>query len=281
MTPPGAVVALSAYELSQAIYKRQLSCREVMTAYLARIDEVNPVFNAIVALQAHDQLLAQADERDRQLAAGQYLGWLHGIPQAIKDLSPVKGIVSTSGSPIHGQRDSEGSTACWQSVFVVPVQSSSARPTRRSSVWVHKPITRYTELPETPMTRASVAGGSSGGAAVALATHMLPVADGSDMGGSLRNPAAFNNVYGFRPSRGLVPQWPSQDLFYQQLGIEGPMGRNVRDLTRMLATLAGFDKRSPLSLAGDGSQFESLKRNDNWRGVQDWLARRLGSSSAL
>ena len=268
---PGNVVTLSAFELSGAIYQRELSCREVMQAFLARIDEVNPVFNAIVALQAHDQLIAQADERDRQLTQGQYLGWMHGIPQAIKDLSPAKGIVMTSGSlnMANVRSAADGLIAERIRKAGAIIIGKTNTPEFGLGSQTYNAVYGVTRNAFDP---SKCAGGSSGGAAVALATHMLPVADGSDMGGSLRNPAAFNNVYGFRPSRGLVPQWPSQDLFYQQLGTEGPMARNVRDLTRLLATLAGYDKRAPLSLAGDGKRFESLKCRDDWRGTKvGWL----------
>ncbi len=272
MRPPGAVVALSAFELSQAIYQRELSCREVMSAYLARIDEVNPVYNAIVALQPHESLIAQADERDRQLARGQYLGWMHGLPQAIKDLSPAKGIAFTSGSlnMAHEVARVDGLIAERMRKAGAIFIGKTNTPEFGLGSQTYNSVYGVTRNAFDP---SKCAGGSSGGAAVALATYMLPVADGSDMGGSLRNPAAFNNVYGFRPSRGLVPQWPSQDVFFQQLGIEGPMARNVRDLTRLLATLAGYDRRSPLSLAGDGKLFETLKCRDYWRGAKiGWLA---------
>jgi amidase len=272
MNPPGDVVALSAFALSQAIYQRELSCGEVMHCYLDRIDEVNPVYNAIVALQPRDQLLAQAEQCDLELARGEYRGWMHGMPQAIKDLSPTKGIVTCLGS-----RSLAHDTPLIDGLIVERIKRAGAiiigktnTPEFGLGSQTYNAVYGVTRNAFDP---SKCAGGSSGGAAVALATYILPVADGSDMGGSLRNPAAFNNVYGFRPSRGLVPQWPSQDQFYQQLGIEGPMARDVRDLTRLLATMAGYDQRVPLSLPGDGKAFETLARRDHWRGKKiGWLA---------
>ena len=272
MNPAGEIVSLSAFALSQAIFRRELSCREVMLAYLGRINDVNPTYNAIVALQPTEQLLAEADERDRQLAQGHYLGWLHGMPQAIKDLSATKGIVTTSGS-----RNMSTQVPDFDSLLVERIKRAGAiiigktnTPEFGLGSQTYNDVYGVTRNAYDPRM---CAGGSSGGAAVAVAMAMLPVADGSDMGGSLRNPAAFNNIFGFRPSRGLVPQWPSPDQFYQQLTIEGPMACNVRDLTRLLATMAGYDVRVPLSLPGTGRKFETLARRDVWRGKKiGWLA---------
>lgn len=269
---PGPIVALDAYELSEAIRRRKLSCREVIAAYYDRIELLNPIYNAIVALQPRAQMLAQADERDRQLARGEYLGWMHGLPQAIKDLTPVQGMATTSGSPLLanevGKRDG---------LFVERMRAAGALFIGKTNT-PEFGLGSHTFNPVYGITRnawdpSKTAGGSSGGAAVALATHMLPVADGSDMGGSLRNPAAFNNVYGFRPSFGRVPNLSNPELFYQQLGNEGPMGRTVRDLTRLMATMSGHDPRSPLALDGDGSEFAHLQARKRWQGTRvGWLA---------
>lgn len=255
------ICELDALALSRAIYARQVSCREVMTAYLDRIDRLDPTFNAIVSRQPREQLLAQADEHDALHARGHWLGWMHGMPQAPKDLAATRGIVTTLGSPIFAD--------------AVPAQDAAivARARAAGAILIGK-----SNVPEFGLGSQSfnevfgatrnawnvqrTAGGSSGGAAVALATRMLPVADGSDMMGSLRNPAAFNNVYGLRPSRGRVPNTLAPDAFCQQLSTDGPMGRNVADLARLLATQAGHDPRAPLSLEGGGSQFaQSLERD--------------------
>lgn len=248
------ITGLDACALSDAIRSRQVSCREVMIAHLDRIDRLNPQFNAIVLPQPRESLLAQADQRDAQLARGQWLGWMHGMPQAIKDLSPVAGIPMTKGSPLYKTS--------------IPTQDGLIveRAKRAGAIIVGKTNTpefglgSQTYNPVFGATRnawnpAMCAGGSSGGAAVALALRMLPVADGSDMGGSLRNPAAFNNVFGLRPSAGRVPKWPGDDVFTEQLGVEGPMGRSVRDVAMLLSIQAGYDPRAPLSLSEDPSVF--------------------------
>ncbi len=248
------IVALDALPLSAAIRRRELSCREVMQAYLAQIERFNPRVNAIVSLQAESRLLAQADERDRQLARGEWLGWMHGMPQAIKDLAATSGIPTTLGSPLFA-----GQVPEHDAIVVERVKSSGAIVIGKTNVpefglgsQTYNPLFGTTRNAYDP---ARIAGGSSGGAAVALALRMLPVADGSDMMGSLRNPAAYNNVYGFRPSQGRVPHGPQAELFVQQLATEGPMGRSVADLARLLATQAGYDPRCPLSLRDDPRRF--------------------------
>jgi len=245
---------LSASDLSQAIHERQVSCREVMQAYLSRIHAVNPTFNAIVSLQDGDNLLQQADERDAMLARGESMGWLHGVPQAIKDLSNTAGIPTTLGSPLMRE-------------FVPGADSLLTRRMKTAGCIV----IGKTNVPEFGLgshtfnevfgaTRNAFdptrsAGGSSGGAAVALAQRLLPVADGSDFMGSLRNPAAWNNVFGLRPSQGRVPMVPSNEVWISQLGTEGPMARTVQDLARLLAIQSGFDRNAPLSIAQDGQSF--------------------------
>ncbi len=264
------ITALDAIPLSQAIRSRQVSCREVLRAYLERIDRLNPAYNAIVSLQPREQLLARADERDAQLARGQWLGWMHGMPQAIKDLSPAAGIRTTMGSPIFANN--------------VPATDGliAARAKRAGAIVIGK-----TNVPEFGLgsqtynnvfgpTRnawdpSKCAGGSSGGAAVALALRLLPVADGSDMGGSLRNPAAYNNVFGFRPSAGRVPKWPALDSFIEQLGTEGPMGRSVADVAMLLSVQAGYDPRVPLSLSDDPSVFAQPLQGHTSKVRVGWL----------
>ncbi|NBA96410.1 amidase [Pseudomonas sp. R5(2019)] len=269
-TPQAQIVGLDALQLSDAIRTRQVSCVEVMRAYLEQVERYNPKVNAIVSLQPREQLLAQADERDRQLADGQWLGWMHGMPQAIKDLAATAGIRTTMGSPIFADQ-----VPAHDAISVARVRASGA-------IFIGK-----TNVPEFGLGSQSYntvfgttgnaydprlcAGGSSGGAAVALALRMLPVADGSDMMGSLRNPAAFNNVYGLRPSQGRVPYGPAPELFMQQLGTEGPMGRSVADVARLLQTQAGYDPRSPLSINDDPARLGGPLQRD-FRGTRiGWL----------
>ena len=249
-----AIVAANGGRLSTLIHARDVSCREVMIAYLDRIDAVNPAVNAIVARQPRETLLAQADERDRQLARGESCGWMHGFPLAVKDLAQTAGIVTTLGSPIF-----RGHVPVADSLVVERMRRAGAiiigktnTPEFGLGSNTYNTVYGTTLNPYDP-TRS--AGGSSGGAAVALALRMLPVADGSDMGGSLRNPAGWNNVYGFRPSFGRVPKLPEFDLFGQQLGVEGPMARTAADLARLLAIQAGPDARAPLSLLEDPAFF--------------------------
>ncbi|MCG2592553.1 amidase [Ramlibacter sp. XY19] len=240
-------LALGATALSGQVARKQLSCRELMQATLDRISALNPVHNAIVALRDGDALLAEARACDERLARGERAGWMHGFPIAVKDLSDAAGLPTTLGSLATGKR-----IAGEDALFVQRMKRAGAivigkTNTPEFGLGSHT-YNKVYGLTRNAWNPGKSAGGSSGGAAVALALGMLPVADGSDMGGSLRNPAAFNNVIGFRPSRGRVPAVPAEDVFFQQLGTEGPMGRTVEDVARLLATMAGWDARAPLAL---------------------------------
>jgi len=195
---------MDAVALSRAIQSRQVSCVEVMAAYLDHIERVNPLVNAIVSLQDRSDLVQQAQERDSQLARGECLGWMHGFPQAVKDLSPTKGIHTTQGSLMFKDHVPRS-----DAIFVERIK-------RAGGIVIGKTNTAefglgsqtYNAVFGTTLNaydQAKTAGGSSGGAAVAVALRMLPVADGGDSAGSLRNPAAFNNILGFRSSPGCVP----------------------------------------------------------------------------
>lgn len=268
--PRSEIVEWNAVALSQAIHQKKVSCREVMQATLAQVDAMNPKVNAIVSLQEREGLLKQADERDAQLARGQSLGWMHGFPQAPKDLAATAGIVTTQGSPILKN-------------FVPKTDAIIVERARKAgSILIGKTNTpefglgSHTYNPVFGITRNAwdpkrSAGGSSGGAAVALALRMLPVADGSDMMGSLRNPAGWNNVFGFRPSYGRVPYGPTAEVFVQQLGYEGPMARTVQDLAMLLSVQAGFDARVPLSNTQDPALFAQPLQRD-FKGARiGWL----------
>ncbi len=243
---------LDALELSRRIHARELSCRELMTAHLARIGRLNPRFNAIVSLRDGDLLLAEADRCDAELARGASRGWMHGFPHAIKDLEPTAGIRTTWGSPVFAEH-----VPAEDSLLTARIRAAGAIVIGKTNVpeWglgsqTYNPVFGTTVNAYDPTLTC---GGSSGGAAVALALRLAPLADGSDMGGSLRNPAGFSNVFGLRPSRGRVPKWPADEVFFTQLPTEGPMARTVPDLAAFLATLAGPDPRQPLSLPYDAA----------------------------
>jgi amidase len=255
---------MEACELSDAIRTKQVSCVEVMTAYLDRIERLNPRVNAIVSLQDRGDLLRQARERDEELARGEYRGWMHGFPQAIKDLAATKGIRTTQGVTFLKEFVPEA-----DAIFV-------ERMKRAGSIIIGKTNTPEFGLGSHSFNpvfgttfnaydQSKAAGGSSGGAAVALALRMLPVADGSDHAGSLRNPAAFNNVLGLRPSYGRVPS-SGDEVFLPGLGVAGPMARKATDLARLLSVQGGYDARVPYSIEQDPAVFaEPLKRDVNGR----------------
>ena len=228
-----------------------------MAAVLDRIDERNPAVNAIVSIRERDELLAEAGERDDELARDESRGWMHGIPQAIKDLSATQGIRTTLGSRLleHWVPDADSLMVARMKAAGCIVIGKTNVPEFGLGSHTFNDVFGTTR---NPFDLTRTAGGSSGGAAVALATHMLPVADGSDYMGSLRNPAAWNNVFGFRPSQGRVPGGPERDSFLAQLGTEGPMGRTVLDIALLLGTQAGYDAGSPLSLSGRLDEFVTV-----------------------
>ena len=249
-----ALHELTALELSQAIHRKQVSCQEVMRCALERIHAENAAYNAIVQLASEEALQQQAREHDVLLATGTSKGWLHGIPVAIKDLAHATGFVTTSGSRV-------------QRTFM-PTQDSLhvARMKAAGAIVIGKTNTPEFGLGSNTFNAvygstgnawdpSRTSGGSSGGAAVALARRMLWVADGSDFMGSLRNPAAWNHVFGMRPSQGRVPGWPKPDVWISQLGTDGPMARHVRDVARLLDVQAGFDPRAALSLDSESQSF--------------------------
>lgn len=254
MLDKGNIVLLDAHQLSHLIKSKEISCHEVMEIFLDHIESFNPRVNAIISMRDKNTLLKEAHEKDIALEHGEYQGWLHGIPFAVKDLALTQGITTTRGSAIFAN-DVPGK----DSIIVERIKQAGAI------------IIGKTNTPEFGLgsqTYNSVfgstgnaynhqltAGGSSGGAASALALYLVPVADGSDMMGSLRNPAAFNNIIGFRPSQGRVPFAESNELFINQMAYEGPMGRCVKDVALLLGTQAGRDHQAPLSLASDTEQF--------------------------
>jgi amidase len=243
---------LSARELARLIRERELSAREVTEAYLARIEAVNPRINAIVTLTA-ERALEEADTADALLASGTEPPPLLGLPVAHKDTHDTAGVRTTSGSPLLADN--------------VPVRDELVVERMRTAGTV---MLGKTNVPEfaagshtfnpvfgttrNPYDLSRSAGGSSGGAAAALAAGLQPLAEGSDMGGSLRNPASFCNVVGLRPSPGRVPSWPG-DAAWATMGVQGPMARDVADTALLLSVLAGPDPRDPIALETPGSAF--------------------------
>ena len=239
--------APSASALARAIARREISAREVTQTCLDRIDAYNGRYNAIVSLRPRAEVLAEAEAADRAVRSGQSLGPLHGLPLAVKDLAATAGLRTTLGSPIF--TDNIPTT---DAVHVARMRAAGALIIGKTNV-PEFGLGSHTVNPVFGPTRNAFdptrsAGGSSGGAAVALALGMLPIADGSDFGGSLRNPAGWNNVFGLRPTQGRVPGNPVPDAFLSQLATDGPMGTCVEDLALLLDVQAGFDPSAPLSL---------------------------------
>ena len=262
---------LSATALCASIHRREVSCTEVLDAFLHQIDRLNPRVNAIVAMADRDALHALAGERDAQLARGQSMGPLHGFPQAPKDIAPVAGMVTTNGSPIFRgqvtQTDSAGNGRLRAAGAVFVGRTNS--PEFGLGAHTYNPVYGITRNAFDPSRSA---GGSSGGAAVALSLRMLPVADGSDMMGSLRTPAAFNNVFGLRTSPGCVPAGPGDEVFFQSFSVVGPMARSVSDLAMLLSVQAGFDARVPLTRRQDNPSLFAQPLDVDLRGTRiGWL----------
>ena len=236
----------SAARILDSVRNRQMSATELMQHTLNRIEKVNGKVNAIVALRDPDDLMAEALAHD----ANPVRGPLHGLPIAVKDLVNVAGIVSSQGSPLFDGLvpDRDDLIAARMRAAGAILIGKTNTPEFGLGSHTFNPVYGATRNPY-DATRSC--GGSSGGAAVALATGMVALADGSDMMGSLRNPAAWNNVYGFRPSWGRVPAEPAGDSFLHQLSTLGPMARTPGDLALLLDVIAGPDPRMPLTVACD------------------------------
>ncbi len=238
-----ALVERDAADLAASLARGELSAVEVMAAFLDRIDAVNPALNAIVSLRERSDLLAEARTADRAGPGGP----LHGLPIAVKDLQATAGIRTTWGSPIfaeHVPKVDEALPRRLRAAGAILIGKTNV-PEWGMGSHSFNPVFGVTRNPYDP---ARTAGGSSGGAGAALAARMLPLADGSDAMGSLRNPAAFCNVYGFRPSVGLVPGDPVGDIFGPGLATDGPMGRSPGDVALLLSVIAGRDPRLPWGL---------------------------------
>jgi amidase len=251
-----SIIELSATEMAALIRSRQLSSREVLAAHLAQIERVNPAVNAIVTRDA-ERASQQAAHLDEAQARGETPALLHGLPVAIKDLSATEGLRTTWGSRLYKdfvpQKDAIHVARLRQAGAIVIGKTNTPEFGAGSQTFneVFGPTRNPWDLSKT-------CGGSSGGSAVSLACRMTPLADGTDNGGSLRNPAAFCNVIGFRPAPGRVPEISTVDA-WARFSVVGPMARTVTDIALMLSTMAGPDPRCPISISEPGSIFrESL-----------------------
>jgi len=234
----GDICYTSARDLAELIRTRKISAREVMTAHLARINRFNPTLNAIVAKLDDDECLTLADEADRRSVRGEAIGPLHGLPWAFKDLEDAVGFPNTSGSPIFKDRMPAADSplvARLRTAGVVPIGKTNVPEFGMGSHTYNRVYGTTVNPYDVTMT----AGGSSGGAGAALAAGMLPLADGSDLGGSLRNPANFNSVVALRPTSGLAPVL--SDGTSLGLNVKGPMARSVDDVAFLLGVMTGQD----------------------------------------
>jgi amidase len=248
------LVGLDAVELAGRLAAREVSAREVTEAFVEHAARVNPAVNAIVT-RTFEQALDRAAELDRALAAGEAPGLLHGLPVAHKDLADTAGVRTTYGSTVFAYHvpDADALHVARMAAAGAVRLGKTNTPELGAGSQTFNKVFGATLNPY-DLTRTS--GGSSGGAAASLAVRQVALADGSDMGGSLRNPAAFCNVVGLRPSPGRVPDPPSTDP-WSPLGVVGPMARTVPDVALLLAAIAGPDPAAPLQAAGDAGPFRS------------------------
>jgi amidase len=265
---------MPATEMSSLIRKKKLSAREVMQAHLRQIELVNSKVNAIVTLVPEDRLMAQALAADESLAKGKWLGPLHGLPIGVKDLHETKGIRTTYGSPL--KKDFVTDFDC---LIVEREKKNGAIVIGKTNVpelglgsQTFNPIFGATK---NPYDLSKTCGGSTGGGSVALACGVVPLADGSDFGGSLRNPPNFCNIVGLRPSPGRAPDAPST-MGWFAFSVAGPVARNVADCAYFLSALAGFDRRSPISIDQPGSRFRQSLARRSFSGVRVALFKDMG-----
>lgn len=263
---------LTAVEMARLIRAKKLSAREVMAAHLKQIERVNPQVNAIVTLVA-GQAMDNAKRADERQARGEPLGPLHGLPVAHKDLAETKGIRTTFGSPLF-----KDNVPAEDSIIVERTRQAGAITVGKTNTPEFgagsQTFNRVFGATRNPYDLTRTCGGSSGGSAVALASGFVPIAGGSDMGGSLRNPAAFSNVVGLRPSPGRVPD-KAIGLAWSPLSVSGPMARTVADVALFLSAIAGPDARSPIAVAEPGDRFaRPLERS--FQGVKVAWFRDLG-----
>lgn len=261
--------AKDAVTLAGMLRRREVSAREVIAAHIARIETLDGAVNAVVT-RCFDRALAKAAAADAAVARGEGTGLLHGLPVAHKDLVDTAGVRTTYGSPLFAGNVPERDALVVQRMSAAGAISLGKTNAPEFGAGSHtvNPVFGATR---NPFDLSRSAGGSSGGAAAALAARMICLADGSDLGGSLRNPASFCNVVGLRPSPGRVPDWPFSDVA-DVLGVAGPMARTVADVALLLMVLSGPDPRVPLALdapppAAEPDQIAGLLERD-LRGVR-------------
>jgi amidase len=234
-----------AITLAGMLRGREVSAREVIAAHIARIEAVDAAVNAVVT-RCFEQAMAKAAAADRALARGEPPGLLHGLPVAHKDLAETAGVRTTFGSPLFARYVPDRDDLVVSRMSGAGAISLGKTNVPEFGAGSHT-VNRVFGATRNPYDRSRSAGGSSGGAAAALAARMVCLADGSDLGGSLRNPASFCNVVGLRPSPGRVPRWPVTDPA-DILGVTGPMARTVADAALLLAVQSGPDPRATLAL---------------------------------
>src|SRR5216684_3202322 len=275
--PPASdseICFMPARQMADLIRQKKLTSREVMQAHLKQISRVNSKVNAIVTLVPEDRLMAQAAAADEALRKGNWLGPLHGLPVGVKDLHETQGIRTTYGSPMH--RDFIPEFDCR---VVQREKNAGAIVIGKTNVpefglgsQTFNPVFGPTR---NPYDVTKTCGGSTGGGCVALACGMVPLADGSDMGGSLRNPPNFCNVVGIRPSPGRVPNVPTH-LGWFTLSVPGPVARNVTDCAFFLSVLAGYDHHSPISIEESSERFAKPLDARSFKGVRVAMFKDLG-----
>ena len=265
---------LRAMDMADLLRQKKLSAREVMQAHLKQISRVNPKVNAVVTHVPEEQLMAQAAAADESLAKGKWLGPLHGLPVGVKDLHETAGIRTTYGSPLHRDfiPDFDCRVVQREKAAGAIVIGKTNVPEFGLGSQTFNPVFGPTR---NPYDVTKTCGGSTGGGAVALACGMVPLADGSDMGGSLRNPPNFCNVVGIRCSPGLVPDVPT-NLGWFTLSVPGPVARNVTDCAFFLSVLAGYDHHYPISIEQSGEQFAKPLAGRSFKGVRVAMFKDLG-----
>jgi amidase len=267
LAPPKGldICYMDATELAANIRKKKLSAVEVMTAYLDRIEAVNPKVNAIVSMVSREEAMAMAKQADADLKAGKPIGKLHGMPWAVKDTDEVKGMRSTQGSPIL-----KDNIPAKDSLMAGRLRAAGALIIGKTNVpefgagsHTFNPVFGPTR---NPYDLKRTCGGSTGGGAVAVATGMLPFTDGADTGGSCRNPGSWNGIIGFRTSMGRIPiDFPVG--FFLRLPSYGPMARTAKEAGYLLSVMAGPSGLDPVSLPDDPAIF--AKRLDrNFKGTR-------------
>ncbi|MBM7634750.1 amidase [Geomicrobium sediminis] len=247
-----SLVDLTTVELVAMIKGKEVSSYEVVSAFIKQIETYNPSINAIVSFQP-EYALSEARKADERFAKGNVDGPLHGIPMAFKDTHDAKGFKTTKGCTVlqdNVAKEDELLVSRLRRAGAIGIGKTNV-PEFAAGSHTFNPVFGLTR---NPYNLEKSAGGSSGGAAAALAARMIPLADGSDMGGSCRNPAAFNNVVGLRPSPGRVPTYPKANGF-GTLSVQGPLAKTVSDVAYMMSVIAGYDKRVPIALREEGTVF--------------------------